>query len=426
MRVLLTTYPEKSFLQAMVPLAWALRTAGHDVRVASQPELIDTITQAGLTAVSVGRNRGIWRVAELDPESREAEREGLPDPYNAAVLDPQELSWEAMRDGYQHHVEHWHRFDNFPMIADLVEFARSWQPDLVLWEPTTYAGPIAARACGAAHGRLLWSIDVFGVTRERYLRLNEQRPAGHRADPLGTWLESYARKYGFDFGEDLVTGQFTIDQLPDSLRMEAGSLEYLPVQYVPYGGAAVVPRWLWTEPERPRVALTLGITATNRFSGYVVGVREILESLADLDVEVVATIAESEQSKLGTVPGNARVVSYVPLHALVPTCSAVIHHAGPGTLLTTALGAVPQVCLPWDFDEPELAGRLAAQGSATTILADQATGPVVREHVRRLLDDPAFGQRARAMRDEIRALPSPNALVPRLEQLTDKYRAAGR
>ncbi|MFJ7075524.1 activator-dependent family glycosyltransferase [Streptomyces sp. NPDC098781] len=424
MRVLLTTYPEKSFLHVMVPLAWALRTAGHDVRVASQPELVDTITQAGLTAVPVGRNRGIWRVAELDPDAREASRKGLPDPYNAAELAPENLDWQAMRDGYRHHVRRWHRFDNFPMIADLVDFARHWKPDLVLWEPTTYAGAIAAEASGAAHGRLLWSIDVFGVAREQYLRLNAERPADQREDPLGDWLDSYARKYGFDFDESVVTGQFTVDQLPDSLRLEA-DLDYLPVQYVPYGGAASVPKWLWSEPERPRVALTLGITATNRFSGYVVGVRDIMDSLADLDVEVVATIAESEQSKLGTVPDNVRVVSYVPLHALAPTCSAVIHHAGPGTLLTTALAAVPQVCLPWDFDEPELARRLAAQGSAETVRADRATGPVVREQVLKLLNEPSYRERALAMRDEIRALPSPNALVPALEQLTAKNRAHG-
>ncbi|MET9294037.1 activator-dependent family glycosyltransferase [Streptomyces sp. NPDC003077] len=426
MRVLLTTYPEKSFFQAMVPLAWALRTAGHDVRVASQPELVDTITQAGLTAVPVGRNRGIWRVAELDPDAREASREGLPAPYNAVELGPEGVDWEAMRDGYRHHVRRWHRFDNFPMIEDLVSFARQWRPDLVLWEPTTYAGAIAAKACGAAHGRLLWSIDVFAVAREQYLRLDAERPAGQGEDPLGDWLASYARKYGFEYGEDMITGQFTIDQLPDALRLEAGGLDYLPVRYVPYGGAASVPRWLWTAPERPRVALTLGITATNRFSGYVVGVQDVLDGLADLDVEVVATIAASEQDKLGTVPDNVRVVSYVPLHALVPTCSAVIHHAGPGTLLTTALGAVPQVCVPWDFDEPELARRLAAQGSAETLLASEATGPLVRERVERLFDEPSYRERALAMREEIRALPSPNALVPALEELTVKHRAPGR
>jgi glycosyltransferase (activator-dependent family) len=431
MRVLITTCSEKTFLQTMAPLAWALRTAGHEVRFASQPELTDDITRTGLTAVPVGRNRGAWRLAEISPEDREAGRAGLPAPYDAPTMDPAALDWERMRLGYEQMVTRrhgggWHMTDNFPMFADLVDFARQWQPDLVLWEPTTYAGAVAAKACGAAHGRLLWSIDVFGAARELFRSLNDRRPAEDRHDPIRQWLESYAGKFDFEFGEDLITGQFTVDQLPDSMRMEAGDLHYVPMQYIPYANSAVIPKWLWSAPERPRVALTLGITATDRFSGYAVSVQDILDSLADLDVEVVATIAESEQKRLIRIPDNTRVVSWVPLQALVQTCSAVIHHAGPGTLLTTAVAGVPQLAIPWDFDEPELARRAGLQGSTLVVPAKEATGRTVREAVLRLLREPAFGERATALRDEIRALPTPNQLVPQLEELTAKHRTAAR
>ncbi|MFI6458783.1 activator-dependent family glycosyltransferase [Streptosporangium amethystogenes] len=425
MRILFTTYPDKTIFHAMVPLAWALRTAGHEVRVAVQPEFTDVVTQAGLTAVPVGRNPVTWRMAERNPEQVEAERAGLPAPYDAAVLDPADLDFETMRDGYQNLLEQWHRLDNFPLIAGLTEFARSWQPDLVIWEPNTYAGAIAAEACGAAHARLVWSVDVFGVARERYLRLKAEQPAEKRADPMADWLGTYGGKYDFDYTENLFTGQFTIHHLPASLSMHA-DLDYLPMRYVPYGGAAIVPKWLWAPRERRRVALTLGTTATDRFAGYAANVPDILDALADLDMEIVATIAESEQKKLTHVPGNTRVVSYVPLHALAPTCDAIISHAGPGTFLTGALHGVPQLAVPWDFDEPELARRAAAQGGSLSILADQATGESVRAAVLRLLDEPAFGERATDLRDEIHALPSPNQLVPRLEELTAKHRSATR
>ncbi|MHA7960980.1 activator-dependent family glycosyltransferase [Streptomyces sp. L500] len=423
MRILFTTTPDKSLFQQMVPLAWALRTAGHEVRVASQPSFTDVITQAGLTAVPVGSARDIQRLARLKPEHAEAARKGLPVPYDAAERDPAELDWETTLAGYRDVVSQWHRTDNFPMIKDLVEFARHWRPDLIIWEPLTYAGPIAAKATGAAHARLLWSIDVIGMARTRFLELKARQPEAERADPLADWLGGYARKYGGEFTEDMATGHFSIDQFPASLRMTADT-HYVPMRYVPYGGPAVVPRWLWEEPARPRVALTLGIAATSRFAGHVADVGDILDSLADLDIEVVATLAESEQGKLGAVPGNVRLVSYVPLHALLPTCSAVINHAGPGTFLTTTLNPVPQVAVPWDFDEPELARRAAAQGSVLTIRADRATGPAVREALLRVLREPGFRQAATALRDEFRALPSPNELVPRLEELTAAYRTA--
>jgi glycosyltransferase (activator-dependent family) len=417
MRVLFATYPEKTIFQPMVPLAWALRTAGHEVLVASQPSFVDTITETGLTAVPVGRQgTNSWRrLLSIDAERTETEREGLPEPYNAAVED---LSWEAMRDSYRSMVAEGHKLNNFPLITGLVEFARSWRPDLVIWEATTYAGAIAAEACGAAHARMLWSIDVFGVTRERYLRL--MPPDGE--DPLGEWLAGYARKYGFEFSEDLVTGQFSIDQLPPSLSMRADG-HYLPVRYVPYGGRAVVPDWLRAPAERPRVALTLGTSATEIFAGYTVSIQEILAALSDVDVEVVATVAEAEQRKLEQVPDNARLVPYVPLHALAPTCSAVINHAGPGTFLTTALHGVPQLTLPWDFDEPELARRAAAQGATLTTYAGQATGATVREQVRRLLTEPLFRRQAASLRDEILAQPTPAELVTQLEELTAKHRS---
>jgi len=424
MRILLATYPVKTIFQPMVPLAWALRTAGHEVRVASQPWFADEITRAGLTAVPVGRHNTDWReLADRFAEEVEAGRAGLPSPYDAAVTPPAELDWDTLRAGYQDMVELWHKRDNFPLVAGLVEFARQWQPDLVVWEAASYAGAIAARACGAAHARLLWSIDVFGVARERFLRLREQQPAEQQGDPLGEWLGGYARKYGFEFGEDLVTGQFSIDPLPDSLRMAAEGLDYVPVRYTPYGGRAVVPKWLQSAPARPRVGLTLGTSATEQFGGYTVSVQDILESLSDVDVEVVATVAESEQHKLGRIPDNARVVSFVPLDALAATCSVVINHTGPGTFLTTARHGVPQLNVPWDFDEPELARRAEAQGGSLVLRGD---GHAVREPVLRLLHDPELRRGAAALRDDILALPSPNELVGRLEELTNKHRTAVR
>nr|WP_062333306.1 activator-dependent family glycosyltransferase [Herbidospora sakaeratensis] len=416
MRVLLVTYQSTTIFTAMVPLAWALRTAGHDVRVASQPSFTGVITQAGLTAVPVGRNHTTWRVGELHPEQVEAERNGLPAPYDTVAGDA-EPDWARMRDGYAEMLSRWHKLDNFPMIADLVDYARHWEPDLVIWEPTTYAGPIAARACGAAHARLLWSVDVFGAAREHYLRLAAGRPD----DPLGEWLGGYARKYGFDFGEDLVTGQFTIDQVPGSLAVPT-ALDRVPMRTVPYGGPAVVPGWLHAPPELPRVALTLGTTATERYAGFAANVPDIIAALADLDLELVATLPANVQGTVGARPERTRLETFVPLHALAPTCAVVINHAGPGTFLTTALYGVPQVTLPWDFDEPELARRAAAQGGTLTLRPDRVTGEEVRDAMLRLIDEPGFADRAEDLRREMLAMPSPAELVPRLEELTAKHR----
>jgi glycosyltransferase (activator-dependent family) len=416
MRVLFTTYADRSVFHPMAPVAWALAAAGHEVRVACQPALTEVVTHAGLCAVPVGRDSGFWRLTGRDPEARESLRPGLPAPYHAAVAtEPADVA--SMRDGYTRLIGQWHKLDNFPMIAALIDFAQAWQPDLIVWEPTTYAGAIAARACGAASARLLWSIDVFGATRRRYLRLC----AGRVEDPMADWLAPYARRFGGEFEEDMVTGHFTIDPLPPSLALDAG-LRCVRMRHVPYGGPAVVPPWLRVPPERPRVALTLGTTATDNFAGYATSVQDILDAVADLDVELVATLAAGERQRLRRIPANTRIESYVPLDALAPTCAAVVNHAGPGTLLTTALHAVPQLTLPHDFDEPELARRAAAQGSALNVPADRATGATLGAALLRLLTEPGFRAAAERLRQEMRDQPAPSDIVHDLEELTTKHR----
>jgi glycosyltransferase (activator-dependent family) len=408
MRVLFATTPQKSVFLYLAPMAWALRTAGHEVRFASQPALTDVITQSGLTAVPVGHPRNL-RLSDTD--GREEGRAGLPEPYDV-FADDERATWEYLEPGMAGAVRGWHWLTNHPMIGGLVEFARAWQPDLIVWEPFCYAGPIAAKACGAAHARLLFGVDVFGASREQYRRRLAEVPG--RVDHLGAWLGRYAGMYGAAFSEDMTTGQFTIDQFPASLQVTTG-LDVLRTQYIPYGGPAVVPDWLSKPPERPRVAMTLGLTATEHFNGYTVGVQEALDALADLDIDLVATVAEKAQAELTRIPGNARIVSYVPWHALAPTCSVVVHHAGAATMATTSRHPVPQLALHHHYDQPFLGRKLAGHGAGLDLPTHRATGARIRESVERLLTEQSFKDRAADLRDEILGLPSPNAIVPEIE-----------
>src|SRR5687767_8753910 len=61
MRVLFTVYPSFAHLYPLVPYAWALQSAGHEVRVASHGSFAASIASTGLTPVSLG-----------DPQAHEA------------------------------------------------------------------------------------------------------------------------------------------------------------------------------------------------------------------------------------------------------------------------------------------------------------------------------------------------------------------
>ncbi|MER5649375.1 activator-dependent family glycosyltransferase [Streptosporangium sp. NPDC002524] len=416
MRVLFATHAEKSHFLGMVPLAWALRNAGHEVRVASQPELTDVVTGAGLTAVPVGRDHRLRRFSKL----LERVAPGAP-AFDMAEDRPEVLTWEHLTWGYGGVVPWWWRVVNDPMTAELTAFCREWEPDLVIWEPLTYAGGVAAKACGAAHARFMWGLDLFARMRGHYLRVKEQRPPGDRQDVLAEWLGEWAAKAGTTFSEDLTTGHFTIDYTPTSLRLDLPHT-YLPLRYIPYNGTAVIPPWLHTPPDKPRVCLTLGTSATERLDGYSVDVQDILTHLADLDIEVVATLPEKQQAELHHIPDNTRLVSFVPLHALTPTCSAMIHHGGGGSFSTSLVNAVPQLILADMFDAPLKGELLTRQGAGLTLHSSKATGPHVREHLLRLLREPSFTHAAHQLRQETLATPGPNQLVPHLEKLTAQHR----
>lgn len=427
MRILFATYAEKTHFWAMVPLAWALQSAGHEVRVATQPALLDTVTGAGLSAVAVGRNHTLYDfVREVAADADGAEED---DWFDFAENDPAVLTPEHLDAGYDQVVLWWWRAFNDSMIDDLVTVAKRWQPDLIVWEAITFAGPVAAAVTGAAHARYVWGADLFTRMRRRHLAALAARGAAPREDVLAYWLGARAGRYGAHFNEDMTTGQFTIDAIPDSLRLRPGlgldlGLDYLPVRPVSYNGGSVVEPWLRTPPARPRVCLTLGVSATDRPIGYSVSTAELLDALADLDVEVVATLPDAERAKLARVPANARVTAFVPLNVLAATCSVVIHHGGIGTYNTCLLAGVPQFVVPTKlFDLGVRAEHLAAEGAGLAVPPTELTPDLVRSGVSRLIGDPSFRANAARLRAEILALPSPNDAVTAIEERVSRHRA---
>ncbi|MDA0638484.1 activator-dependent family glycosyltransferase [Nonomuraea sp. MCN248] len=405
MRVLIASEAERTHFLSLVPLAWALRTAGHEVRVAGHPALAPAVTGAGLTAVPLGRDHVFGRVIRRVGHTSDEDL-ALP------VVHP-EIGFDDLRRWYRRVVPWWWRAVNEPLMADLVAFCRHWRPDLVIWEQVTYAAAIAARACGAAHARMLWGVDLLTWLRRRYL---SHQP---REDPLAEWLSARARAFGSVFEEDMTSGQFTIGYAPAALEPELDPpLDRVGMRFVAYNGRAVVPAWLREQVTRPRVCLSLGTTAVERMGRYSVDVADLLDALADLDVEVVATLAAGERARLRSVPGNVRLVGYTPLHALLPTCSAMIGWGGAGTVFTGMYYGVPQLVLShaYMFDPPLYGRLLAGRGAGLTIPDREMTPGGVREAVRALVEEPGFRHEAGRLRAEMLAMPAPNQVVPALEE----------
>ncbi|GAA3453647.1 activator-dependent family glycosyltransferase [Dactylosporangium matsuzakiense] len=418
MRVLFATLPEKSHLFCMTPIAWAMRAAGHEVRVASSPAFTDVIARTGMTAVGVGDDSNISSAMAQHRESQEVES------VDWSELDPARLTYAQELERAQ--MGAWgFAYYNEPMIPDLVAFARQWRPDLVVWDPLTYAGAIAARASGAAHVRSMCFADVWVMKRQLFAKLRDEQPEAQRQDPMAEWLGGHAEKLGGAFGEDLVTGQLTLDPLPERLSVPS-DVRRVPVRFVPYNGPAIVPGWLAEPPARPRVCLSLGAANTERYGGDYVSKGAILDALADLDVEVVAALLPAQAAELGTVPDNARVVSSVPLHALLPTCAALIHHGGFGSYATALVHGVPQLFVATAVADQILRGTgLQDAGAGLLIPHHAVSAEGIRDAVHRLVSEPGFAAGADVLRREATGRPAPAAIVGELERLAAESRLPG-
>ncbi|MGH3939768.1 MAG: activator-dependent family glycosyltransferase [Pseudonocardiaceae bacterium] len=426
MKVLFTCLTHSTHWWPLVPMAWALRTAGHEVRVAGEPGLIDAITRTGLTALQVG---GAESALEDPLESTLLARvheEGFTHlrEFDWAGRDRESWTWKNLLALESIVVPaHDAVLSDDAMLDDLVGFAREWLPDLVIWETYTLAGSITAQVVGAAHARLIAGPDITMRVRQEFLRQAARQPIEHRADPRAEWIDWTLERFGSPeaFDEDLVTGQWTIDSTAPSTRLDLG-LETLSVRYIPHNGPAVVPGWLRQPAARSRICLTFGISEW--ITEWLPGdkMTDLLWALADFDIEVVATLTTAQREQLGEIPDNARVVDFAPLNDLLPSCAAVVHHGGIGTKCNAELHGVPQIILPFGVDTTVMAERIEEIGAGLSLPITELTAEGLREQVRRTLNEPSITEGARQLQREVWAQPSPNDVVPLLEKLTAEHR----
>ncbi|MFI5807668.1 nucleotide disphospho-sugar-binding domain-containing protein [Streptomyces sp. NPDC051561] len=422
MRVMFTMWPAPAHFYPALPLAWALQGAGHEVCVASAHDLAETVTGAGLTAVPLGDASSTPSLEletvisyALDGPAREELEAALV--REEADREPMTMfSTYVMTSMRMFHTPGGARTpgaapDRLPGVDGLVEFARDWQPDLVLWDSVWPGAAVAARAVGAAHARQLWGPDYCGWATERL--------GTGAANPLAEMMRPLAARYGQEVDDELLRGQWTVDPTPPELRLAVKG-RTVSVRRVPYTGVGVFPDWLHPKPRRPRVALSLGVSA-RKIGGPESMIEHILEVVSGLDIEVIATLDE-EQLAGRRVPDNVRTVDFVPLNQLLPTCDAVIHHGGGGTLTAALAHKVPQLIVMEGMEASAYSAHLASYGAGLTVDHRSQSVPEIRKALLRVLEEPSFREGTERLHASWLAMPSPNDVVPSLEKLTALHR----
>ncbi|MFK3984773.1 nucleotide disphospho-sugar-binding domain-containing protein [Micromonospora sp. NPDC050397] len=395
MRVLMATWGWRSHFYPLVPLGWALAAAGHQVRVACRPGVVDAVTGAGLTAVPVGVDLDFaavfsGRIGPVAP--RDAGQEG-------ARPAGGRLRPEITPDGGVV------RYAD-AMLDELVAYARAWRPDLVVYEPFNLAAAVTAAALRVPGVRHLWGPDS-GST----LDLDVEAVVGPLAARLGVPVERVE-----------LDGALTVDPCPTPMQVPL-HVPSRPVRFVPYNGVSVVPAWLRDNGgpggrRRDRVCVTWGTMMDGAELTGFLGAAEVVAALAELDLEVVVALDAAGRARFGEPPPNIRLAaSPLALHLVLPTCRALVHQGGAGTTMTAAAAGLPQLVLPQVSDQHFNAARLAATGAGSYLDGATATGPAIRDRTLDLLGSAGWADAARRLSAAVEDRPTPADLVPTLVRL---------
>jgi MGT family glycosyltransferase len=237
-----------------------------------------------------------------------------------------------------------------------------------------------------------WS-GAFGRARNRVLNAVVQRRfAGVHArwDEVRRALGfAPSQRWVFDvmFDADLVlqgcVADFEYDQpFPDSVRFVGA---HRPIEAADW----VAPEW-WGDVDsgRPVVHVTQGTIRTDPGELILPTVR----ALAGEDVLVVVTAAAIEPARLGELPANVRVASFVPYERLLERASAFVTNGGYiGTNLALHHG-VPIVQVGATEEKAEIGARIDHFGVGTAFRRLPSRGRL-RRAVRHVLDDGAVRDR---------------------------------
>jgi UDP:flavonoid glycosyltransferase YjiC (YdhE family) len=425
-RFLIATMPADGHLSPLLPLARELTARGHDV-----------FWHTGARYRAKVEATGAAHLPYVDAWDVDAGNLDAQFPGRAATKGLERFKFD-MREIFIKMVP--------DQIADLERHVANVQPDLLVVEPAV------AAAATAIHDRCGLPWATFGIGA-LMMQSVDAAPFGLGLKPMGgplgrlrnRMLNGLVNRTVFravDADYRAMCARLGLPPAPGGLFSTALSpylyihpsvpgFEYprsdLPAQ-VEFAGPHLppapadfeLPAW-WDAmlaDERPVVLVTQGTVATDPDELL----RPTLEALRDEPVQVIAVTGGPDPAVLAPAPSNARVERYVPFAALMPHVAAYVTNGGYGGLHFALRHGVPILSVGATEDKPELAARVAWSGVGIGLRAQRAKPAKVRAAVGRLLAEPRFRERARALAAELAAAGGPARSADLVERLA--YEAA--
>ena len=279
------------------------------------------------------------------------------------------------------------------LVSNLLSFPESNTPPLGPGlKPAR--GPLG-RTRDAALNRVMARLFDKGLDQ-----LNEVRNA-NGLEPIGSVLENFERA----------------DRL---LLMTSRAFEY--ESFTPPPNVRLVgprledPAWAghWTAPAGEGPLVLVGMSST--YMDHADVLQRVATALGQLPVRGLVTTGPSIPPDAIEAPANVTVVERAPHSEVLRHASAVVTHAGHGTVIKALAAGVPVVAIPLGRDQLDNAARVAHHGAGLR-LKPKARADVIARAVRRVLDEKSFAAGAQRLADAIAAEIAEDRAVAELEAL---------
>lgn len=394
MRVLFSTTAGSGHFGPLIPFANACCDAGHEIKVAAPESFSSAVSGAGLDHAPF---------ADVPPEVMGPIFGRLP-----------ELSFKEANETVM--AEIFGRLDAQAALPGLTEIVDVWQPDIVVRELCEFGSLVVAERAGVPQVQV--AIGMSGL-------IDHVLPI--LAAPLAELSALAGLPAGRALQSQLTTPVFTCVPAaldgPDERNLtdvisarKHGQVWRFQDASLTGGQGSLPPPW--GDPDRPLVYVSFGSVSAS-LGPFAALYRATLEALADVPVRVLMTSgAAGHRMSLQPVPANAHIEQWWPQADVMPHAASVVGHGGFGTTMVALAAGVPQVVVPlFAFDQQINAERVAAIGAGIHLSGGQAASTAIPSALTRVLYDPTYGQRARAVAADMAHLPDVATSVPILEEL---------
>ena len=379
MKVLVVCIPQAGHLNPLKPLIDAFVDAGDEVLVASGPDVQAEVVAAGAKFAEAGHGFGFW-FERLAARTRAMPGDGLAPERILSYFLPRVFGEAALDD----------------MVDGALGAATEFGPDLVVFDTFALAAPLVADIVGAPSVNIPITLPLARTELEliddavcpMWRAFGRQSPglAGiYRGLTAAIWPAG-----------------LNVCDVDDGTRF------------------ALRPSPIPTGPRRPTDEPTVYVTLGTLYGGATDVFAEVLRGLANEPVRVVVTVGvDNDPAALDGIAANARVERYLDHDELLPTCAAVVHHGGSGTMFGALAHGLPQVVIPQGADNYTNADAVTAAGLGLALRPADLTAGAICTAVNTVLQDSSYGSAAGALADEIATMPSHAEFAARLRTVVE-------